>query len=154
MLEIFSYWIFIWFILYYINFIKYNPLFILLCSYIFTIFELLYLSITKISNYNFIKFFIINILIKFLPILLIIKFPIKINLTDIYISIFLFIVYYLFIIIIYKKSPYYYYISMIDTYIEDNNEYKSYISIMYDYIYNYIVTYKNKLIQNFVFVKI
>lgn len=145
MFEIFSYWIFIWFILYYINFIKYNPLFILLCAYIFTFFELIYLSKTKISNYNFIKFIIINIIIKFLPILLIIKFPIKINLIDIYISIYLFIIYYLFIIVIYKKSPYYYYINMINTYIEDDNKYKSYISIMYDYIYDYLMNIMNMM---------
>jgi hypothetical protein len=139
MIEIFSYWIFIWFILYYINFIKYNPLFILLCGYIFTIFELIYLSTTKISNYNLIKFFIINIIIKFFPIILIIKIPIIINLIDIYISIYLFIIYYITIIIFYKKTPYYYYKNMINTYIEDNNKYKSYISMTYDYIYNYLI---------------
>lgn len=139
MIEIFSYWIFIWFILYYTNIIKYNPLFILLCGYVFTIFELIYLLTTKISNYNFIKFIIINIIIKFIPILLIIKIPIIINLIDIYISIYLFIIYYILIIIFYNKTPYYYYKHMIYTYIEDNNNYKSYISKTYDYIYNYLI---------------
>jgi len=139
MFEIFSYWIFIWFILYYIKLIKFNPLFILICGYIFTIFEMLYLSTTKISKYNLIKYFIINILIKFIPILLIIKFPIKIHMIDIYISILLFIIYYIIIIVCYKQTPYHYYKIMIDTYINDDNNYKTYVSITYDKIYNYLI---------------
>ena len=89
MIEIFSYWIFIWFILYYIGLIKYNPLFLLIIGYIFTLFELIFMIINKISKYNLIKFIIINIIIKFIPILLIIKFPLRFDLKDIYISIYL-----------------------------------------------------------------
>ena len=44
MIEIFSYWIFIWFILFYIGLTKYNPLFILIVGYIFTLFEFIYLK--------------------------------------------------------------------------------------------------------------
>lgn len=140
MIEIFSYWIFVWFILYYIGLTKYNPLFILLIGYIFTLFELIYLIISKISNYNLIKFFIINIFIKFIPILLIIKFPLRFNINDIYISINLLILYFITMIIL-NKNPYEYYKMMINTYINDDNKYKTYISKFYDFIYKIINRY-------------
>ena len=134
LIEIFSYWIFIWFILYYLGLTKYNPLFLLLVGYIFTLFEFIYLIINKTSKYNLIKFFIINILIKFIPILLIIKFPLRFNLDDIYVSIYL-IITYLIIMSIMNKNPYEYYKLMINTYLYNDNEYKSYISIMYDNLF-------------------
>lgn len=140
MIEIFSYWIFVWFILYYIGLTKYNPLFILIIGYIFTLFELIYLMISKISFYNLIKYFIINILIKFIPILLIIKFPLKFNINDIYISISLLIIYFITMIIL-NKNPYEYYKMMINTYINDDNKYKTYISKFYDFIYKIINRY-------------
>jgi hypothetical protein len=134
LIEIFSYWIFIWFILFYLGLTKYNPLLLLLVGYIFTLFEFIYLIINKTSKYNLIKFFIINILIKFIPILLIIKFPLRFNLDDIYISIYL-ILTYLIIMSIMNKNPYEYYKLMINTYLYNDNEYKSYISIMYDNLF-------------------
>ena len=134
LIEIFSYWIFIWFILYYFGLTKYNPLLLLLVGYIFTLFEFIYLIINKTSKYNLIKFFIINVLIKFIPILLIIKFPLRFNLDDIYVSIYL-ILTYLIIMSIMNKNPYEYYKLMINTYLYNDNEYKSYISIMYDNLF-------------------
>jgi len=154
MIEIFSYWIFIWFILYYLGLTKYNPLLILIVAYIFTLFELIYLIKNNISKYNFIKFFIINIIIKLIPILLIIKFPLKFNINDIYISIYLILIYFI-IMIILNKNPYDYYKMMINTYINNNdndndnnndnnnnnNQYKTFISKLYDFIYKIINRY-------------
>jgi hypothetical protein len=140
MIEIFSYWIFIWFILYYLGLTKYNPLLILIVAYIFTLFELIYLIKNNISKYNFIKFFIINIIIKIIPILLIIKFPLKFNINDIYISIYLILIYFI-IMIILNKNPYDYYKMLINTYINDNNQYKTFISKFYDFIYKIINRY-------------
>ena len=134
LIEIFSYWIFIWFILYYFGLTKYNPLLLLLVGYIFTLFEFIYLIINKTSKYNLIKFFLINILIKFIPILLIIKFPLRFNLDDIYVSIYL-IITYLIIMSIMNKNPYEYYKLMINTYIYNDNKSKTYISIMYDNLF-------------------
>ena len=111
MYEIFSYWIFVWFILYYFNIIGYNPLFILIIGYILTIGELIYMVFRKISYYNFIKYFIINVLIKFIPILLILKknnFEINIKLIDIYAS-FILVLIYIFIMSIANKNPYKFY---------------------------------------------
>jgi hypothetical protein len=145
MYEIFSYWIFIWFILYYIGLIKYNPLFILIVGYILTLGELIYMIFMKISYYNFMKYFIINIIIKFIPILLLlIKFNFQVNIKqiDIYISILLILIYFLIMIMI-NKNPYIYYKMMINTYINtyinNNNKYKSIFSKTYDYIYMKII---------------
>jgi hypothetical protein len=134
MIEIFSYWIFVWFIIFYIGLTKYNPLLILIIGYIFTLFEFIYLIINKSSKYNLIKFMIINILIKFIPILLIIKFPLRFDLKDIYISIYL-IFFYIIIMSIMNKNPYEYYKLMLHTYLYDDEKYKSYISIIYDKLF-------------------
>jgi hypothetical protein len=90
-----------------------------------------------ISYYNFIKYFIINIVIKLIPILLIIKIPIKFNIIDIYFSIYL-ILLYIFIMSIINKNPYNYYKMMINTYLRDDNKYKSIFSKTYDFIYSKI----------------
>ena len=134
MIEIFSYWIFVWFILFYIGLTKYNPLFILIIGYIFTLFEFIYLIIKKSSRYNLIKFMIINIIIKFIPILLIIKFPLRFNIDDIYFSIYL-IFFYFIIMSIMNKNPYEYYKLMIHTYLFNDEKYKTYISIIYDKLF-------------------
>ena len=134
MIEIFSYWIFVWFILFYIGLTKYNPLFILIIGYIFTLFEFIYLIIKKSSRYNLIKFMIINIIIKFIPILLIIKFPLRFDLKDIYISIYL-IFFYIITMSIMNKNPYEYYKLMLHTYLYNDEKYKTYISILYDNLF-------------------
>ena len=134
MIEIFSYWTFVWFILFYIGLIKYNPLFILIIGYIFTLFEFIYLIIKKSSKYNLIKFMIINIIIKLIPILLIIKFPLRFDLKNIYISIYL-IFFYIITMSIMNKNPYEYYKLMLHTYIYNDEKYKTYISILYDKVF-------------------
>jgi hypothetical protein len=142
MYEIFSYWIFIWFVLYFFNIIpqKYNPLFILIFGYVLTLGELIYMLFHKISYYNFMKFLIINVIIKFIPILLILIFkkPIQINKEDIYISLYLILIY-IFVMSLMNKNPYNYYKMMIHTYINDDNKYKSIFSKTYDYIYKKII---------------
>jgi hypothetical protein len=134
MIEIFSYWVFVWFILYYIGLTKYNPLLLLIVAYIFTLFEFIYLILKKSSKYNLIKFMIINIIIKLIPILLIIKFPLRFDLKDIYISIYL-IFFYIIIMSIMNKNPYEYYKLMLHTYIYNDEKYKTYFSILYDKLF-------------------
>lgn len=138
MYEIFSYWIFVWFLLYYFGIVKNNPLFILIVGYILTLGELIYMIFHKISRYNFIKYFIINVIIKLIPILLIFKIPLEIKIEDIYISFYLILVY-IFIMSLMNKNPYIYYKMMIHTYLKDDNQYKSIFSKIYDYIYNKII---------------
>ena len=79
---VFSYWIFVWYILYALKLTKYSPKFALLFGIIDNII-LLFLMITFGSSKRTIFYFIlINILIKVLPYYTLLKEPIKI--TDIY----------------------------------------------------------------------
>lgn len=79
---VFSYWIFVWYILYALKFTKYSPKFALLFGIIDNII-FLFLMIAFGSNKRTILYFIlINTLIKVLPYYTLINVPIKI--TDIY----------------------------------------------------------------------
>jgi hypothetical protein len=131
-IEIFSYWIFIWFLFYYFKLTKYNPLFILIVGYIITFGELLYLISKKTNKYNLIKFTIINIIIKLIPILLIYK--TKISFKDLEISLYIILIYIITMAII-NINPIKFYKKMLNTYIHDDNKYKSFFSKFYDYIF-------------------
>jgi hypothetical protein len=129
----FSYWLVIWFILYYLKFIKSSPLLILLFAYIGTICTTFYYIDNNISKYNLIKFLIINNIIKLIPILLIINFPIIITKDDLNMTFFLIIIYVL-IMINLNKNPYVHYKNAINSYL--NNTHKTYLSEMYDNYYD------------------
>jgi len=136
MFEIFSYWIFVWFLLYYFKLTKYNPLTILIIGYIITLGEWLYLIFMGANNYNIIKFIIINVIIKIIPILLI--YNSKTTYKDLIIGLYIFLAYLLTMAIM-KIDPYKIYKKILNTYIYDDNKYKSIISKMYDYIYIIII---------------
>jgi hypothetical protein len=70
--EIYSNWLFVWFIFYYIGLIKASPLLFLIIGLITLIYGLI--SSGKI-NKNIIKVIKINFFIKVIPIFLIFKFP-------------------------------------------------------------------------------
>jgi hypothetical protein len=141
MFEIFSYWIFVWFILFYFNITKYNPLFILIIGYLFTFLEFVYLISNKINLYNGFKFFIINVIIKFVPIIIIINMKKTIiKFVDIIISFYLFLIY-IIVMLIFHKNPYEYYKNMINTYLKDDNNYKSSFNKLYDYLYNSFIKF-------------
>ena len=105
MVEIFSYWIFAWFILYYFKIVKYNPIIVLIIAYVITLFELIYLWQNNINNYNLIKYFIINVIIKFIPILLIFKYPLVIHQDDLLCGFHIFCIY-IFVMSFLNKNPY------------------------------------------------
>tara|TARA_Y200000002_G_scaffold154065_1_gene127377 strand:- start:272 stop:676 length:405 start_codon:yes stop_codon:yes gene_type:complete len=95
-----SYWILIWFIFYYANLIKYNPILLLILGLIvntYQLFKLIYYN----NIYKGLLFIIINFFFKIIPIYLIRKN--KINLEDIYVSI---ILIELFLLYIYLKYNY------------------------------------------------
>ena len=125
MFEIFSYWIFVWFLLYYFKLTKYNPLIILIIGYIITFGEWLYLIFMGANNYNIIKFIIINVIIKIIPILLI--YNSKTTYKDLIIGLYIFLAYLLTMAIM-KIDPYKIYKKILNTYIYDDNKYKSIIS--------------------------
>lgn len=105
---IFSYWIFLWFILYLLKLVPYNPKLIIILGIIEITFSLIYVIVKKASLRKITKFLIINIIIKFIPLLLIYKDPIEKK--DIYATVILVLIYLLWmyindvsIIEVYKK---------------------------------------------------
>jgi len=139
MIEILSYWFFIWFLLFIIGIVKQNPLWILIISYILTFIEFLYLVYKKTNNYNIIKFVIINIIIKFIPIFIILyrfNFNFKINIDDIKFGFIIIMLYIIFMSIV-NINPIDSYNKMLNSYINNDNNYKTFISRLYDDIYNF-----------------
>lgn len=139
MIEIISYWFFIWFLLFIIGIIKENPLWFLIIGYILTLLEFFYLIYKKTNNYNLIKFMIINIIIKIIPIFIILQittFNFKINSNDIKFGISLIMIYIITLAVL-DINPIKNYKRMINTYINDDNNYKTFISRLYDDFYNF-----------------
>ena len=133
--SIFSNWLFIWFLLYYFNIIKYNPLFILIIAYIITAFEIIYLYYYKTSIKNLFKFFIINILLKIIPIILIYikNGNLKIYMKDIYASIIILLLYFLYLFI-FNISFLAIYHRLLNSYINNTEKDKNIVSKLYDKI--------------------
>lgn len=131
-IEIFSYWIFIWFLLYYFKFTKYNPLLTLIVGYIITVGELIYLISQKTNKYNLIKFTVINIIIKVIPILLIYNH--KITFKEFVINFYIFFIYIITMVIM-NINPANIYRKVLNTYIQDDNKYQSVFSKFYDYLF-------------------
>jgi len=52
MIEIISFWFIIWFILYYFDIIKYNPLIFIIITYVLNLFETIYLYMMTSINKN------------------------------------------------------------------------------------------------------
>ena len=96
---VFSYWIFVWFILYYLKLTTYSPLFILLVGVVDNV-VLFFTVINKKEIALQIEFLIINFFIKILPIIIIIKSKNnKIKISDILATIILLLLYIFWIVI-------------------------------------------------------
>jgi len=130
---IFSYWIFLWFILYLLKLVPYNPKIIIILGIIEILFTLIYLIVKNASIKEITKFLIINIIIKFIPLLLIYKDPIERK--DIYATIILVLIYLIWMYIndvnvikVYQK--------LINSYLENNSSSRTYFSKLYDIAFN------------------
>jgi hypothetical protein len=139
MIEIyyFSYWIFIWFLLYIFGIISYNPYIFLIIGIIENIFNLIILYYYNSSIYNIIKFIVINFLIKGIPLIILIYYKKNVfKLKDFVFGLILICIY-LFVLLILKKNIYKYYKKLIHAYITNSKDikYKTYLSRLYDYIY-------------------
>ena len=89
---------------------------------------------TSINKYNLNKFIIINVIIKFIPIILLInKSGFLINNQDILFGIYL-INFYLILLIIFNKNPFETYEKLMDGYINNTN-FKTSISKTYDFLF-------------------
>ena len=73
-IDIFSYWIFIWFLLFYFKIVTYNPYYFLFIGLIFVIFQAgLYLYFSNFEKFFY--FIIVNPIIKIIPLILIHDMP-------------------------------------------------------------------------------
>lgn len=130
---VFSYWIFIWFLLYLLKIVPYSPKFVIILGIIENIFVFMYMIYNKTELYNIIKFIIINIFIKIIPLLLVWKD--KIIKRDIYATIILFLIYLLWLF--YNRLEIYnVYKNLLDPYIFNNSSGKTFLSKLYDSIIN------------------
>ena len=132
---IFSYWVFFWFLLYLINLIKIAPTLFIYLGLVLNALELVYFVVAKSPPYNIIKFAIINIILKAIPLWFVYGRPI--TLTEIKISILVFMLYMVWLQINHK--------SLIDIYKEIMKTYKgektgqkTTISSWYDTIFDAI----------------
>ena len=128
---IFSYWIFLWFILYLLKLVPYNPKLIIILGIIEILFTLIYLIVKNASLRKITKFIIINIIIKFIPLLLIYKDPLRKK--DIYATVILVLIYLIWMYIndvnvikVYQK--------LINSYLENNSSSRTYFSKLYDIV--------------------
>jgi len=123
-----------------LNIIPYNPIFYLITGYILTLFEIFYLYIKKANRYNLIKFAIINVIIKFIPILILIFInKYSFNYYDIYFG-FILLCFYLSLTITLNINPFNEYEKLLDTYINDNdNDNKTIVSKLYDKIIHNLI---------------
>lgn len=135
---IFSYWVFVWFMLFVFKIIPYNPTFILVGSLGFTLLEVLYMLHSDASNYNTIKFIVINIILKSIPIMILwYLHKLKVSTNDIFFTITIFVIYNIYLFIngtnllkIYKH--------ILNVYIRNstNSNHKTLLSNTYDYLYS------------------
>jgi hypothetical protein len=137
MIEIISNWIFIWFILFILRIIQFNPLLIIIITFIITnIYAFYFFSKYKPNYYNLTKFIIINTIIKIIPIIIILIYYPKYTIYDFYFSIFFFISY-LFTMFILDIDIYISYQKIYLSYTNDNiyNNDRSTISKLYDFYF-------------------
>jgi len=140
MVEIITYWFFIWFLLFILNITSANPFWILIITYIITFMEFLYLIYRKANSYNLKKFMIINVIFKVIPILIILmKTNFEIPIFDIKTLKVAYVITALYIITmgVLNINPFIAYSQMLNTYINDDNKYRTYISRLYDDIYSF-----------------
>jgi len=137
MIEIISYWFFIWFLLFIFGFTKANPFFILVISYIIILYGVFYLKYKKANNYNLLKFFIINIIIKLIPIIILIcTNQHKFNYYDLYFLLNILIIYFC-VINILGKNPIDIYKRIYYKYI-NNSKNLNIIETIYDNTYKFL----------------
>ena len=138
MIEIFSNWIFVWFILFELNIIKYNPFIVILLGTILVLLSNVYLIYIQISLYNIIKLFIINFILKFIPLFIMIYYKQNtISYNDILFTIILCNMY-LIVLYMLNTNVYAIYFKLSDNLMFDKHN-ESFLSKIYDKIYETLI---------------
>lgn len=144
MYELFSYWILLWALLFCLGLVKNNPIFILFPVFIITSISYIYIYINNDKNenrsYYLLKFIIINLLLKFIFIIIIASnYSLKFDINDIYFGLVLFFLYLILMASLNKNFIYYYYY-LIDIFINGENEVNSKYLLPVDIYYDRIVS--------------
>ena len=129
-----SNWIFVWFVLYSLYIIPCSPKLIILAGFGIIIFMIIYLYKKNASRYNLLKFTILNILMKAVPLIILYNVPITKN--DFYFSITIFIIYMLWLDVN-DTNIFEVYSKLMNYYIKGSS--KTFVSNTYDNIYNNVV---------------
>jgi hypothetical protein len=132
---IFSYWIFFWFLLYLAGLTKIAPTLFIYLGLILNALELVYFMVVKAPSYNIVKFATINIILKGIPLLFVYGRPI--TLTEIKISILVFMIYIVWLQINHKSLTDVYE-EVMRTYKGEKTGQKTAISTWYDKIFDAI----------------
>lgn len=140
---IFSNWIFVWFVLFFIGVVQYNPTFVLVAAFCFIAFEVFYLWYIGANEYNITKMIVLNIMLKNIPILLLwTQKKLSIAQEDIYFTMTIFVIYNIYlqlngtdIVVYYNKVLRNYVTTYISAEITDPTD-KTIISATYDYVYH------------------
>jgi len=139
MYKTFSNWIFIWFFLFCCGLTTYNPIILLIIGYTVTFGSFIYIYLKNAPKENLIKYLIINVIFKFLFILIIIKnYSFVFSWDDVIFAITLYISYLLLMVSL-NENFVAHYISIFKAYIYNKPEDKTHLSIVsriYDNIYN------------------
>lgn len=130
--ELYSHWIFLWFLLYYFKIISANPTYFLIIAFIIILFGFFILIFLKASFINLFTFLLYNIFIKLIPILLISNFTY--NLYHIIFGCYIYILYLLYMIFS-KKNPFDYYKKLIEIFHKSKEGYKIFINLIINDIY-------------------
>jgi hypothetical protein len=126
---IFSYWIFLWFILYIIQIVPYSPKFVIILGILENIILFILMIVYNAPYNKIIKFVIINTLIKIIP--LVIVWRDKIKCQDIYATVIYFLIYMIWLH--YNRiNPYKIYRRLLRPYIYNNNKDKTLLSSLYN----------------------
>ena len=138
MIEIFSNWIFVWFILFELNIIKYNPFIVILLGTILVLLSNVYLIYIQTSLYNIIKLFIINFIFKFIPLFIMIYY--KQNTISYHDILFTIILCNMYLIVLYmlNTNVYAIYFRLSDNLMFDKHN-GSFLSKIYDKIYETLI---------------
>lgn len=146
-IELFSHWIFIWFLLYYFNIINYNPVIYLLFAYLIIFITFAFIFLEGASIKNIIYFFIYNSIFKLIPMILIMKFPLIIYIKDILFGIYLLIIYLIYMILV-NKNPFDYYKEYIEIFKNKEDNIKTFTDILLEDlndIYNFRYSFGYRL---------
>lgn len=98
---LFSYWLLIWFVLYYFKIVLYNPKWVFIIAMIYILIAIIIMIYNKSPPFKIFIFFMIGIISKAFPFYLIRNDPT--NMRDIIFGVIVFLVYYLWVY--YKRGP-------------------------------------------------